>query len=51
MKYKTRMALHSVLRFVLRHKFLNKTIGKTKWFKHIVYEEAQWSIGNRGKKY
>lgn len=35
----------------LYHKLLlmfSKTpISKTKWFKHILYEEAQWIIGNR----
>lgn len=25
----------------------NTIIGKTKWYKDTVYEEAQWIIGNR----
>ena len=38
---------HDFLRFIIRHKIMNKTIGKTKWFNHLVYEESQWIIGNR----
>ncbi len=37
--------------FHLYHKILliiGKTpIGNTKWYKHTIYEEAQWVIGNR----
>ena len=44
-----RKRYHDLLRFVICHKWLSNTIGKTKWFKHLVYEEAQWIIGNRWK--
>lgn len=41
-----RKIYHSLLRFVLRHKSLNNSIGKTKWFKRMVDEEAHWIIRN-----
>ena len=36
-----------ILLFIAKHKRLNKTIGETKLYKHLVYEEAQRIIGNR----
>lgn len=37
--------------FHLYHKILlligYTPIRKTKWYNHIIYEEAQWTIGNR----
>lgn len=36
-----------ILKFIINNKFLYKMIGKQKYFKKMVYEEAQKIIGNR----
>lgn len=36
-----------ILKFIIKNKFLYKIIGEKKYFKKIIYEEAQKIIGNR----
>ena len=39
---------HKILRFILKHQLLYKTIGATEWFKHEVAKEARWIINHLG---
>lgn len=39
--------IRSVLRFIIHHKRLCKTLEKYKWFNDLVYDEAQRILGNR----
>ena len=39
--------IRSILRFIIRHKKINRVFSKWKWFNHLCYEEAQAVIGNR----
>ena len=39
--------IRSILRFIIKHKKLERFFSKFKWFNHLVYEEAQAVIGNR----
>lgn len=41
-----RKIYHKILRFILNHKPLYKTIGKTKWFKNEVNKEARWILNH-----
>lgn len=43
-----RKIYHKILRFVLIHPLLNKTIGATKWFEHEVAKEARWIVNHLG---
>ena len=38
---------HAFLLFIGHHKLLDNTVGNTKWYRHAIYEEGQWVIGNR----
>ena len=44
MKKKIRGIYRDALRFVIKHKFLNKTIGNKKWFCRLVDIEAKMII-------
>lgn len=41
-----RKIYHKILRFILRHQLLYKTIGKTGWFKNEVNKEARWILNH-----
>ena len=41
-----RKIYHKILRFIFRHRLLNKTIGKTKWFKKEVNKESRWILNH-----
>ena len=47
MNRKVRMVYHEVLRFVIRKRCLDRTVGRTKWFNRLVHKEAQWILNNR----
>ena len=38
---------HKILVFIIDHKILSNTIGKTKWFNKAVIKEAKWIIWNK----
>ena len=42
-----RKLYHGILRLIIDNRWVRRTVGKTKIFRHIVYEEAQRIIGNR----
>ncbi len=44
MNKKIRGIYRDALRFVINHKFLNKTIGNTRWFCHLVNIESKMII-------
>ena len=37
------------LRFILNHRFLYNTIGKTQWYKKEVRKAARWIIDHLGE--
>lgn len=39
--------IREILRFIIRHRKLNKVFSKFDWFNYICHEEAQAIIGNR----
>ena len=39
--------IRKILRFIIRHNKLYKIFIKRKWFKNLIYEEAQIILGNR----
>jgi len=38
--------IRRILRYIIRHKRLNKIFSRWKWFNRVCYEEAQAVIGN-----
>ena len=39
--------IRNVLRFIIKHRKLDKLFEKWNWYKHLCYEEAQAILGNR----